>query len=1315
MSAAESDPSQQGSQEEKSPGTPDVCLKCSRIIEHVPYRFLKQTFHAVCVKCDFCGRKLLAKPFITEGSKIFCGDKCNKSYKNSPTVSLIVSPPAEQAKEQNNKEETEGESLLEVLENIQEGNEELLKLSKKPSPLQKCYDPDRRTDYPRARSPEQHSPSSPNWSRRSSLSLSAMSESSITSDGSSVVSFDANKQPKKKILKHPHRVRKSSKNRVRWNLPNEDDTASLQSFDSTMSTNSEIYSRGRLAMMERKWQLEAQQNLALHLKNTTGHYTPSLPHHKNLQPPLQSYTSSSLLNVSPSSTASNSPSRHFLLGGSHEGSSVVPQRAFSASSLPQIASNLDGSKEYLKAAQCSISPLTSSSTTSSSGSGSSPRRMLQSTPKTHFQSDGFLARSSRRSTPRSASNKSDAPHSFDIDMPVLKLDNSNLTDLEESTLEDRKRMHIFEFPQQEDSPRANVQTAGPHLLGLQRSNRAPAAVASAFLDESDENDYDHLSPLDDPIPSPLSSQNEDAATTQKLDRNSDSIDRVGKDLKVASLYSNKDIEDALEVINNESGQVDSAHAAPEVLPPPLPVRETPEVLQPLHMHDPSTTSKFSAEMPPPLHTHDPNVAPESAAESQQDEGSREDEDDYIPAVFEDIGELNWQFSQASPNQESASANGRSSQGSASASLSGGSQGSQDTSSSSNKKLQEHHLTTHDAAIKEEGVKPDLVNNEPHQEEAREVSKTAHSHRQTEKGDDMVTLKPAVTIGNAIRVQGKVRINTAIRSKNIVKAVVTIEEGDTTDKFPETPSLSKMSREEQKDKIPPQVSSKPLHVVNPLQVSPKPPRNPKTPPQVLPKPPRNKAPTQTSPEPLRGASTSKLPSEKPLNKTLQNKIPSRLSPKEPHADRKESPKESRKIPPPVAPKPLRDAGKAKPPPVPPKTKSIKRGDRDVNGNPKPLLEKVSLLVEESLPPAMYGEFPSPMDDREEEDASHVEDILPPPPEFAFCPPTNLPDPHQNASASFSADLPGSYDELLASTSNSTLVPDPEESPERLVLETDLRESSSSSSSPQSHWQNKHSWSMIHHSKVRERIGSQPKCVEEVLPSILKNSDRTTDIGSISLQTASISRSTSVISQLTDKESNPLALRRVPNHHPTPPPPIPAHMVKVRDQLSSEEQNLLPLLYPSSGKPQLMKPVIHDTDSYIQKMLTEIDSESESRSRRVNTASYGTCGKCARAIQRRQELIQYGDMSYHSLCFQCATCHVPLQGRMLHKVKAALLCQECLKKNESAVIPRSPSGNNHRNYQIPTTSLKSLNNTQSSSSTHASSAHGSAHLHGKVTTV
>ena len=37
-------------------GTPPVvCLRCSKDIEHVPYKYLNQTFHAVCVVCDFCG------------------------------------------------------------------------------------------------------------------------------------------------------------------------------------------------------------------------------------------------------------------------------------------------------------------------------------------------------------------------------------------------------------------------------------------------------------------------------------------------------------------------------------------------------------------------------------------------------------------------------------------------------------------------------------------------------------------------------------------------------------------------------------------------------------------------------------------------------------------------------------------------------------------------------------------------------------------------------------------------------------------------------------------------------------------------------------------------------------------------------------------------------------------------------------------------------------------------------------------------------------------------------------------------------------
>ena len=34
--------------------------------------------------------------------------------------------------------------------------------------------------------------------------------------------------------------------------------------------------------------------------------------------------------------------------------------------------------------------------------------------------------------------------------------------------------------------------------------------------------------------------------------------------------------------------------------------------------------------------------------------------------------------------------------------------------------------------------------------------------------------------------------------------------------------------------------------------------------------------------------------------------------------------------------------------------------------------------------------------------------------------------------------------------------------------------------------------------------------------------------------------------------------------------------------------------------------------------------------------GTCGKCAKAINRRQELVQYNDLCYHFMCYQCTTC-------------------------------------------------------------------------------
>lgn len=407
---------------------------------------------------------------------------------------------------------------------------------------------------------------------------------------------------------------------------------------------------------------------------------------------------------------------------------------------------------------------------------------------------------------------------------------------------------------------------------------------------------------------------------------------------------------------------------------------------------------------------------------------------------------------------------------------------------------------------------------------------------------------------------------------------------------------------------------------------------------------------------------------------------------------------------------------------------------MNGTPKHTPDKT-----DSLPPML--DYSPPLSDCDLPsliaDPPHVEDILPPPPEFAFSAPPEFanPGPQKDAAVGV-ADV---FDEILASTSNSTLVPDHEDSLERLILETEHhneRDSSSSSSSPSSHRQNKHSWSVIHHQKVKERVGGGYKSEDDPVPSVVgiategwsraaegvpsrrarslpseysglpddgrfvgeEASRRTLSVAtsphykqsmemallegnlmdavppprnqSLSHSSRNITtsqsshakgrrshtaqhtdprtglnsghqdtstrdtglhagthkkdrganagprdthardrRQTSSSSQdsctgdsvLSSQESaTSLALRRIPSR-PAPPPPIPTHVAKVRDKLSSDERQLLPLLYPSGGKPHMMKPVIHDTEKHIQEMLTELDSES--RSKMVNTASYG----------------------------------------------------------------------------------------------------------------
>ena len=358
------------------------------------------------------------------------------------------------------------ESFLEALKNTEE-TASSLSLTRVQSPLRAPeVSIERITDYPgHSLSPSQ----SPGSIRRSSLSVSESSlTSSLTSEGS--LGFDASKRPKKRILKKPHGPRKHKSNRVRWNIPEEGgDTLSLESFESSSTASGLMYHQARNSVMESRhnWQ-EFEENPP---PGSTG-LTPS-------KAPLSPLREGQVLVGFPRGDRDPSPL-------SPPRSPLRPtQRHSSGSSDAGSSSPRDGA-EFTR----TVSPLQYSM--------SPPTRpdLQTSTP---VQGDKNLRRAHMYGHTNgigdldSAHNQSDSAPPTAV--PLLKLDHSNLSELEASTLEDRKRSHLFEIP-----PSANPISSNPH--GPPGNITAPPAYSGyippegmAHLCEDDADDYDHLSPV----------------------------------------------------------------------------------------------------------------------------------------------------------------------------------------------------------------------------------------------------------------------------------------------------------------------------------------------------------------------------------------------------------------------------------------------------------------------------------------------------------------------------------------------------------------------------------------------------------------------------------------------------------------------------------------------------------------------------------------------------------------------------------------------------------------------------------------------------
>ena len=463
------------------------------------------------------------------------------------------------------------ESLIEALDSIKETKQDVARLTQPGIPIY-IQDPDQITDYPRGASPDLVlSRSSLNGSRRSSLS--AVSESSLNSEGS--FSYDANKRPTRNILKNPHVPRRRSKKNVRWNLPNggmgfienDSDTTSLESFDSSSTTSSLfVKARNGVAETRQNWR-EFERAPSPGSTGITPSKAPFPGSRFNSRPSSAPQASlGSPVTITPDIPyATNYESTHkqalisnprqtALLGGSPQHRFLRSPSPLSNSAFPNNSHDQGGFNRLSRVVPSTSTPIIRRTL--------SETNALRSTPMKLFKEQTLLEEDAR-----SASN--------DIDNPlILKLSDSKVTELEASTLEDRQRMHVFEFPKKSrrysESARFSQMTSVP-------LRHPPKSVRTAFLEDDDKSDYDHLSPLSGNTKTDTA--NGTSIKGRKLIENMVKL----RDKKISNRssivsYTEDDLDDALREIENDSqGSSDGMSQEAtfnEETPPPLPERKT---------------------------------------------------------------------------------------------------------------------------------------------------------------------------------------------------------------------------------------------------------------------------------------------------------------------------------------------------------------------------------------------------------------------------------------------------------------------------------------------------------------------------------------------------------------------------------------------------------------------------------------------------------------------------------------------------------------------------------------------------------------------
>ncbi|XP_064394834.1 uncharacterized protein LOC135342082 isoform X3 [Halichondria panicea] len=553
------------------------CLKCGKSIAHnIPYKYEGKTFHARCLVCNFCGRNLVGKPFIVDDQNLFCGDVCKQRFETNAQGEINdvckqrfetnaqgeINDVCKQRFETNAQGEINDRPYSEETTSLSESLIEALDRTKDsaPKPLGATHlidayrpDPDQITDYPRHSSPDTTSSRlSLDGSIRSYFS--AVSETSLASD----YSYDANRKPSRNILKNPHKPRRRPKKNVRWNLQfgNDSDTMSLESFDSA-STTSSLFNRARNGVNETRQNWREFERAPS--PGSTG-ITPSKPlyHRRFLRP-----------NSTPHNTPHGPPSIYVPeLEPTHED---VQSSSSHSSLLNSSQSHICGpspQNKVLPSTSQNIrftrnpSPLTSTPTTvqnQDAGGFEKLSRTILSTAVTRrqYNDDGYRSPSPGYKDEHTEEAESQLNLSDDIDSPlILKLNDSKLAELEASTLEDRERMHIYQFPQRSQ----NSEAANP-VTEIQRT----LSVRAALLNDDDQSDYDHLLPRNVGSDNNLSSAPRGQTVIANMVTLRKTIDKARRKNLIS--YTDDDIEDALKTIEEDETSSQSGDK-----PPPIPLK-----------------------------------------------------------------------------------------------------------------------------------------------------------------------------------------------------------------------------------------------------------------------------------------------------------------------------------------------------------------------------------------------------------------------------------------------------------------------------------------------------------------------------------------------------------------------------------------------------------------------------------------------------------------------------------------------------------------------------------------------------------------------